>query len=198
MKLFRHALLLAFTLSTTACNVDPEFAELESGSLDTVSQEAVVIPTLPNTCPSAIVLPPLGLPTAPTPLSSIASGTPFYTASTSLRSAYTVVVTDPADSNSFVAFGFDVASRSLKFYVSGLKSRGELRRLNLQIANDIEVIEQSAGVDLGFTWGSSGQVGGPLIPRPGVYEGAWKVAVNNYYQMNEYLVPPPVTVPEIR
>ncbi|MCP3136196.1 RodZ family helix-turn-helix domain-containing protein [Pyxidicoccus xibeiensis] len=193
MKLLRHALLVAFTLSTTACNVEPELAGSESGALDVQSQAATTSPPLYNYCPSSIPAAPPAQPNGPTPLSSIPAGTPLYAFATNLRSAYTVVVTDPADRNQFQAFGFDVVSRTLKFHVSGLKSRGELRRLNQQIAVDIEALEQSSGIDMGFTWGSSGQVGGPLIPRPGgVHEGAWKVAFNNHFQLDEYLVSQPI------
>ena len=199
MTSLRSALLLAFALSTSACGIDSEseFAATEPDALDTQAQAATT-PTLPNSCPGSIPCAPAGLPAAPTPISSIPEGTAFYRPVTSLLSAYTVVVTDPKDSNAFLAFGFDVRSQRLKFYVSGYKSRGDLRRLNAQIANDIEVIEQSTGMDLGFDWGSSGQVGGPLIPRPGVYEDAWKVAFNNHDQLGRHLVKPriPAAIPE--
>jgi hypothetical protein len=191
MKPFRSALLLAFALSTSACGIDSEseFAATESDALDTQAQAATT-PSLPNSCPGNIPCAPAGRPTAPTPISSIPEGRALYRPVTSLRSAYTVVVTDPRDSDAFLAFGFDVRSRSLQFYVSGSKSRGDLRRLNAQIAKDIEVIEQSTGFDPGFDWGSSGQVGGPLIPRPGVYEDAWEVAFKNHDQLNRRLVTP--------
>jgi len=198
MTSLRSALLLAFALSTSACGIDSEFAATEPDALDTQAQAATTTPSLPNSCLSSIPSAPAGLPAAPTPISSIPEGRAFYRPVTSLLSAYTVVVTDPKDSNAFLAFGFDVRSRHLKFYVSGSKSRGDLRRLKAQIAKDIEVIEQSTGMDLGFDWGSSGQVGGPLIPRPGVYEDAWKVAFNNHHQLGRHLVAPqiPAAIPE--
>ena len=191
MKPIRSALLLAFALSTAACGVDSSMESTEPAGLDTQAQAASTLPPpLPNSCLSSIPAAPTGVPTAPTPISSLGLGRPFYPLSTNLLSAYTVIVTDPNDSNSFYAFGFDVRSQRLQFWVSGYKSRGELRRLNAQIAEDIEALEQSTGIDLGFTWGSSGQVGGPLIPRPGIYEGAWRVAFNNWYQLDEYLIAP--------
>jgi hypothetical protein len=191
MKSIRSALLLAFALSTAACGVDASMESTASAGLDTMSQAATTAPPpLPNSCLSSIPAAPSAAPTAPTPISQLGLGRPFYPLSTNLLSAYTVVVTDPNDSNSFYAFGFDVRSQRTVFWVSGYKSRGELRRLNAQIADDIEALEQSSGIDLGFTWGSSGQIGGPLIPRPGVHEGAWRVAFNNWYQLDEYLVAP--------
>lgn len=193
MKSLRSALLLAFALSTAACGVDSSLESTEPASLESQPQSAIVVPLLSNYCPGSIPAAPSGMPTAPTPISSLGLGRPFYPLSTSLLSAYTVIVTDPNDSNSFYAFGFDVRSQRVVFWVSGYKSRGELRRLNAQIADDIEALEQGTGIDLGFSWGSSGQIGGPLIPRPGVYEGAWRVAYNNWYQLDDYLVSPPRT-----
>ncbi|WP_141329294.1 hypothetical protein [Myxococcus sp. AB025B] len=194
MKTLRSALLCLVTLSTfAACGVDsidqasPETLE----SLGSVSQQAVLPPPpIPNYCPGTTIPgTPWVIPTAPTALSSIPNGTPMYPNSASLLSAYTVIVTDPNNANAFYAFGFDVRAQRLIFWVSGAKT--ELRRLNSQLATDITVLETSSGIDLGFTWGSSGQVGGPLIPRPGVAEGAWKVAFNNWAQLDNYLISPP-------
>ncbi len=195
MKSFRSALLLAFALSTSACGIDAADAAPESASdaYDAQAQAASTMPPpLPNYCPSTIPALPAGMPTAPTPISQLGVGRPLYPLATNLLSAYTVIVTDPNNSNAFYAFGFDVRSQRVVFWLSGYKSRRELLRLNTQIAEDIEALEQSTGIDLGFTWGSSGQVGGPLIPRPGVAEGAWKVAVNNFYQLDDYLVAPSI------
>jgi hypothetical protein len=188
MKSLRSALLLAFALSTSACGIDAAEAAPESESLDVQTQAVDTL--VPNSCPATIPALPLNLPTAPTPISQIPQGRALYPVSTRLHSAYTVVVTDPNDANAFYAFGFDVRAQRVVFWLSGLKNQRELYRLNTQIAADLELIEQSSVMDLGFTWGSSGQVGGPLIPRPGVAEGAWKVAVNNFYQLEDILVKP--------
>lgn len=191
MKSLRHALLVVCALSTAACGVDSASAPDGADAPDTQVQAAASTqPPLPNSCLSSIPALPTGLPTAPTPMSQLPQGRALYLPGTHLLSAYTVVVTDPNDSNAFYAFGFDVRAQRGVFWLSGYKSRGDLRRLNAQLANDIEVIEQSSVVDLGFTWGSSGQVGGPLIPRPGIAEGAWKVAFNNHYQLDSTLVAP--------
>ncbi|MCE9669138.1 hypothetical protein LY474_15100 [Myxococcus stipitatus] len=194
MKNLRSALLFAVSLSAAACTVDPidmaspEALEAMAGS----SEQSMIIVTQPapisNFCPGIIPGTPFNIPTAPTPLSSIPTGTPFYAASTNPLSAYTVVVTDPNNSGNFWAFGFDVRAHRLQFWVSGTNT--EIRRFNAQLATDITLLELSTGTDLGFSWGSSGQVGGPLIPRPGVAEGAWRVAYNNYYKLDEYLISP--------
>lgn len=188
MKLFRRSLLAALALAATACNVAPEDAAAwEAEALASQTREATT--ALYNHCPGSIPAAPTPPQQGPTPLSAIPFGRALYPATAGLRSAYTVIVTDPSDSNLFHAFGFDVVTQRLHFYVTGEKRQGDLRRLNQQIANDIEVIEQTSGYDPGFTWGSSGQVGGPLIPKPVIHEGAWKVAFNNHYQLNDSLMP---------
>ncbi|MFP2911089.1 hypothetical protein ACLESD_39865 [Pyxidicoccus sp. 3LFB2] len=187
MKSLRFSLLAALALSATACNVDPDLAQLESGALDDQSQAATTVPPpLPNYCPSSIPGAP-ALPTRiPTPLSAYGTA-PLYPTGAGLRSAYTVIVTDAADpSGSWLAFGFDVKTQRQVFYVSGSNTR-ELRLLFNKLAIDIENLEQDSGTDSGFSWGMSGQVGGPILPQPGVHEGAWTVAYNNAYQMHRYV-----------
>lgn len=182
MKSFRRSLLVALALSASACNMDPDFDTLESGQPASQAQAQSSTEPLPNSCPSSIPPPPAQLPTAPTPLSRIPLGTPLYPTGPGTRSAHTVIVTDPADpKGAFLAFGFDVRANRLQFYVSGQNGR-ELRRMLTQLAVDIDNLEQDQGTDTGFTWGMSGQVGGPIIPQPGVYEGSWKTAFNNAYQ----------------
>ncbi|MCP3100991.1 hypothetical protein LZ198_19130 [Myxococcus sp. K15C18031901] len=198
MKNLRSALLFAVSLSTAACAVDPvDMATPEAlEALGTTSQRAIVVPPpISNYCPGVIPGTPWNIPTAPTPLSSIPAGTPLYPAASNPLSAYTVVVTDPNNSGGFWAFGFDVRAHRLQFWVSGALT--EIRRFNSQLATDITLLEVSTGTDLGFSWGTSGQVGGPLIPRPGVAEGAWRVAYDNYYQLDAYLVSP-TEVPAIQ
>ncbi|QSQ20660.1 hypothetical protein JY651_36315 [Pyxidicoccus parkwayensis] len=189
MKSIRFSLLAAFALFAAACNVDPELADMESGESRTMeAQSRMVLPPAPisNYCPSSIPGPPAGLPTAPTPITNYTT-TALYPTGSNLRSAFTVIVTDPANpSGSWLAFGFDVKAQRNVFYVSGQNTR-ELRLLLNKIATDIDNLEQDSGTDTGFTWGMTGQIGGPILPQPGVHEGAWRVAWNNAYQMNVYM-----------
>jgi hypothetical protein len=183
MKTLFRSLLVVSALSAAACGVESELAQAEA--LASQAQEAVT--ELPNSCPSSIPAPPGALPTTgPTPLSQY-SQRPLYPTGAGLRSAHTVIVTDPANpAGSWLAFGFDVRSARLVFYVSGQNSR-ELRLLLNKLTVDLDMLEQDAGTDKGFTWGMSGQVGGPILPQPGIYEGAWRVAWNNAYQMDVYM-----------
>jgi hypothetical protein len=188
MKSIRFSLLAAFALSAAACNVDPDFAEAESGALDTQSQASVTTPPAPisNYCPSAIIGAPGTLPTAPTPITSYATA-PLYAVGTGLRSAHTVIFTDPANpSGRWLALGFDVKGYRQVFYVSGHNAR-ELRLLLNKLVTDIDNLEQDTGTGSEFSWGMSGQVGGPILPQPGIHEGAWKVAWNNAYQTNVFI-----------
>lgn len=192
MKNLRSALLCILSLSTAACGGDLSdvSASEDLSSQGSTEQRALPAPPpLSNYCPGLIPGTPYAIPTAPTPLSSIPSGTPLYPHSPNLLSAHTVIVTDPTNSGAFYAFGFDVRAHRIIFWVSG--TNAEIRRFNTQLATDITVMETSTGVDMGFTWGTSGQIGGPLIPLPGVHDGAWKVAYNNWYQLDAYLVSPP-------
>ncbi|NMO16511.1 hypothetical protein HPC49_04070 [Pyxidicoccus fallax] len=194
MKALVRSLLFVSALSSAACNVTPEeAAAMEAEALATQEQAATT--NIYNYCPNTIPGPPALPTTAPVPLSSLPTTRPLYPPNAGLMSAYTVIVADPSDTNRFIAFGFDVVGHRTQFYVSGDLRTGELRRLNVQIANDIEVIEQTSGYDPGFSWGSSSQVGGPIIPRPTVHEGAWKTAFNNRYQLNEIMMRPTTPVP---
>ncbi|MCY1017333.1 hypothetical protein [Pyxidicoccus sp. MSG2] len=193
MKTIRFSLLAAFALSAAACNVDPDFAEAESGALDSQSQEMIIIsgpptppPTIPNYCPSAIIVPPGTLPSIPTPITSYTT-TALYPTGTGLRSAHTVIFTDPANpSGSWLAIGFDVRGYRQVFYVSGQNAR-ELRLLLSKLITDIENLEQDTGTDSEFSWGMSGQVGGPILPQPGIHDNAWKVAWTNAYKVHEFM-----------
>ncbi|WP_164017744.1 hypothetical protein [Pyxidicoccus trucidator] len=188
MKSLRFSLLAAFALSATACNVDPDLAQMESAEMDAQSQAATTTPPppIPNYCPSSIPAAPGSSTSRPTPLSSYDTS-PLYPTGAGLRSAYTVIVTDPASpSGSWLAFGFDVKAQRQVFYVSGQNAR-ELRLLLIKLATDLDNLEQDTGTDSSFSWGMSGQVGGPILPQPGVHEGAWKVAWNNTYQMQLYM-----------
>lgn len=194
MKSIRFSLLAAFALSAAACNVDPDFAEAESGALESQSQEMIIvsgpptpIPTMPNYCPSAIFVPPGTLPTTgPTPITAYTT-TALYPTGTGLRSAHTVIFTDPANpSGSWLAIGFDVKGYRRVFYVSGQNAR-ELRLLLNKLIVDIDNLEQDTGTGSDFSWGMSGQVGGPILPQPGIHDGAWTVAWNNAYQTHVFL-----------
>ncbi|WP_163997813.1 hypothetical protein [Pyxidicoccus caerfyrddinensis] len=200
MKSIRFSLLAAFALSAAACNVDPDFAEAESGELDSLAQASIVSgpPTpISNYCPSAIVAAPGTLPTAPTPISAYATA-PLYPMGTGLRSAHTVIFTDPANpSGSWQAIGFDVKGYRQVFYVSGQNSR-ELRLLLNKIATDIDNLEQDSGTGNEFSWGMSGQIGGPILPQPGIHDGAWKVAWTNAYKTNEFISVSPSPLQPIR
>jgi hypothetical protein len=118
---------------------------------------------LSNPCPGA-----LSAGSDAVPISSLSPGRALYPASSQLLSAYTFVVTDLGNAESFEAFGFDLRSQCLMFHVSGDKRRGELDLLHARIAEDLRVIEQRPDTDSGFVSQSSGQIGGPLIPRPGI------------------------------
>jgi hypothetical protein len=187
MKTIRCSLLAAVSLFAAACNVDPDFAEAESGELDSQSQASVLPPaTMPNYCPSAIFVPPGVLPSSPTPITAYTT-TALYPRGTGLRSAHTVIFTDPANpSGSWLAIGFDVKGYRQVFYVSGQNAR-ELRLLLNKLVVDIDNLEQDTGTDSEFSWGMSGQIGGPILPQPGIHDGAWKVAWNNAYQTNVFL-----------
>ncbi|MFP2911088.1 hypothetical protein ACLESD_39860 [Pyxidicoccus sp. 3LFB2] len=154
MKPIRHVLLLALAVPTAAFAFDP---------IDEGSRWLMATP-----CAGSLSTAPAGVAPEPTPIASLAPSGALYPATSQLLSAYTFVVTDPADTDAFLAFGFDLRSQCLVFYVSGKKSRGDLDLLNARIAEDLRVIAQDPGTDPDFASLSSGQVGGPLIPRPGV------------------------------
>jgi hypothetical protein len=72
----------------------------------------------------------------------------------------------------FHAYGFDVRANRLQFWVSGYNNR-ELRRLMSQLVVDIDDLEMATSTDPGISWSMSGQIGGPIVPQPGVYEESW-------------------------
>ena len=174
MTFFRRSMLAAFALSASACNVDPDLAAQESG-LDMGVVEQATSEPLPVTCPSTVPAAP-PRPSAPTELSRIPLGTPMFPTGAGVRSAYTLIVADPANpATGFHAYGFDVRANRLRFWVSGQNAR-ELRRLMSQVVVDIDNLELDSGTDPGISWSMSGQIGGPIVPQPGVYEECWKHA----------------------
>lgn len=107
-KLFASALVMA----SIGCGVEQQEEEAVGAGSTAVSHAALCsCPTIP---------PAPALPTRPTDLSTWlkSNGGRLVRAGVAVKSLYTITWQDPADSNRFIAAGYDVASRKVLFYVT--------------------------------------------------------------------------------
>lgn len=152
-------MLMAWAVVFASCGVDaPEVAAAPTVS---ARQDALTFPSTPIDVRRWLI-----------------AGQEFFPTRTS-RSAYLVVMQDPSNAARFLAWGFDVRSRTCTFFGSGDRTRD----LNDLLAESAREAQIGVTYDLDFTHGITLVVGKKPDPAPPIGhwlawgEMAWNSAV---------------------
>lgn len=145
----RSAATLSFIFFLASCGVEDGVAA-SPAEVEAKSQAMILVRTPP-------------LPSTPTQLVAASWRSRFIP--TTAQSAYVVVVGDPLDRTSFLAWGYDVRGLATLFFFRGTIAL-DLSRLEAKVAAEVSSIVVG-GTAPDFSWGAATQLsGGPRTPPP--------------------------------